>query len=192
MKSAPRPKPISRSPKQASPSFFEKKEAKKLLLPGPMRVALTGPPAPGAKVFWLLFFKKVTSSFLPIPIRAIPDSKGILKRPRMNRSVLVRFAEFFIAAAVVSRVDMSVSALPSATKGTLRRRLSGARCRRGLGHASATCARDMPARSATSLPRRRASPECCRRMFILVLRSSMPPLADSDLSAHAFQREAAH
>jgi hypothetical protein len=41
-------------------SFFEKKEAKKLLL----NEAVGGETAAvsGAKVFWLLFFKKVTAS----------------------------------------------------------------------------------------------------------------------------------
>jgi hypothetical protein len=48
------------------PSFSEEKEpgrraAKRLSV---LRaVAMTAPKPPGAKVFWLLFFKKVTASF---------------------------------------------------------------------------------------------------------------------------------
>jgi hypothetical protein len=44
------------------PSFFEKKEAKKLSV---LRaLATTAPPPAEPKVFWLLFFKKVTAFFL--------------------------------------------------------------------------------------------------------------------------------
>jgi hypothetical protein len=47
--------------KKVSASFFEKKEAKKLLLTWTVLVSPTG--AQFAKVFWYLFFKKVTASF---------------------------------------------------------------------------------------------------------------------------------
>jgi hypothetical protein len=46
---------------EESASFFEKKEAKKLLLLGALAAALPWPAGP--RVFWLLFFKKVTASF---------------------------------------------------------------------------------------------------------------------------------
>jgi hypothetical protein len=48
--------------RQARTSFL-KKRSKKLLLFGPE--AVSGPGGQLAKVFWLLFFKKVTSFFQP-------------------------------------------------------------------------------------------------------------------------------
>jgi hypothetical protein len=45
--------------KEESGSFFEKKEPKKLLLT--WTVLVSRPGAQLAKVFWLLFFKKVTA-----------------------------------------------------------------------------------------------------------------------------------
>jgi hypothetical protein len=45
--------------------FFEKKNQKTFGLPGPQ--ALKTPRSSWAKVFWLLFFKKVTASLLPHP-----------------------------------------------------------------------------------------------------------------------------
>jgi hypothetical protein len=45
-----------------SASFFEKKEAKKLLLY--WTAMFSQPGAQLAEVFWLLFFKKVTASLL--------------------------------------------------------------------------------------------------------------------------------
>jgi hypothetical protein len=45
-------------------SFFEKKEAKKLLLPGTVALRRARPSAPRSKSFLLLFFKKeALSSF---------------------------------------------------------------------------------------------------------------------------------
>jgi hypothetical protein len=48
--------------RQVRPSFFEKKEAKKILLT--WTVLVETPGAQFAEVFWLLFFKKVTTSLL--------------------------------------------------------------------------------------------------------------------------------
>jgi hypothetical protein len=49
---------LANQKRQVRTSFFEKKEAKKLLLLGPLREAPAGPAAPGAKVFLVTFFPK--------------------------------------------------------------------------------------------------------------------------------------
>jgi hypothetical protein len=59
--------------KQARPSFFGKKEAKKLLRPGAADLSPAGSTPPGPKVFWLLFFKKVTAFFLLSTLPALAD-----------------------------------------------------------------------------------------------------------------------